>query len=182
MDPKADSGMELSECLRLVLTHRIEVLETGYLYRGADHVNQAESLPDPRGRVPTSHRRKYVFHITSIGAEYFWGLVGDFYLSKSVLVAIRLNGGLRLTYASTFIRPSRRTPPRPCSSYGSTPTLRNALGLRRVTLRNNAGAEYLHVSGLPIRCRVRNDLVLERFDFVPEVNDDGERLSQDHLA
>src|SRR5258708_5103426 len=102
MDPKADSGMELSECLRLVLTHRIEVLETGYLYRGADHVNQAQSLPDPRGRVPTSHRRKYVFHITSIGAEYFWSLVGDFYLSNSELVLSRLNGVLRLTYPGTM--------------------------------------------------------------------------------
>jgi hypothetical protein len=99
LDPNNDNGLDLGECFRLVMRHRVEVLESGSLYRGAGRRTEVDTLPNPLGALPTSRRRKYAFRITSRSAEYFESLVGDFYLSNTELFVTRLRGVFKLAFA-----------------------------------------------------------------------------------
>jgi hypothetical protein len=99
LDPRTTTGLDLTECLRLVLRHRVEVLESGLLYRGAAHYGEVETLPNLLGALPTARRRKYSFRVASISAQYFESLVGDFYMSDTELLVTRLRGVFKLAFA-----------------------------------------------------------------------------------
>jgi hypothetical protein len=95
--PESTPSMDLDECLRLVLRHRIEVLEGGHLYRGEGLSTQ--SLPNPTGNLPTTRRRRYTYFVTSPLLHYLFELLGDHYLSNSEMVVTRLRGVFKLAYA-----------------------------------------------------------------------------------
>jgi hypothetical protein len=100
MDPNVHSGMDLTQCVRLVLHHRIEVLQTDRVDRGVEHPPAATlAANDPQGALPTSRRRRYSFQVTSRTLEYFWNLLGDFYVSNTEMLLTRIGGVFRLAYA-----------------------------------------------------------------------------------
>ena len=95
LDRPDDSGAydEPVECMKPVLTHRLEVLNGGLAYRGADRAAEASRLENPSRVLPTSVRRKYTLNGRWIS------MLGDFYMSHTELLVTRIRGVIKLAFA-----------------------------------------------------------------------------------